>query len=124
MGEWMKSFASAFYEFTGSSEVLGLSFNNVFISLFGVMGFIMVLGWISARHLTGVEVSRYDNETNAFTNLLMWFVKKWDTVISSNDLKTESGWTIFSIKVIVFLLLLIMVHKLQLAFTSMRAAWV
>ena len=84
----------------------------------------MVLGWISARHLTGVEVSRYDNETNAFTNLLMWFVKKWDTVISSNDLKTESGWTIFSIKVIVFLLLLIMVHKLQLAFTSMRAAWV
>ena len=44
MGEWMKSFASAFYEFTGSSEVLGLSFNNVFISLFGFMGFIRVLG--------------------------------------------------------------------------------
>ena len=102
MGEWMKSFASAFYEFTGSTEVLGLSFNNVFISLFGIMGFIMVLGWISARHLTGVEVSRYDNETNAFSNILMWFVKKWDTIISSNDLKTESGWTIFSIKVISF----------------------
>ena len=102
MGEWMKSFASAFYEFTGSTEVLGLSFNTVFISLFGIMGFIMVLGWISARHLTGVEVSRYDNETNTFTNFLMWFVKKWDTVISRNDLKTESGWTIFSIKVIIF----------------------
>ena len=102
MGEWMKSFASAFYEFTGSEEVLGLSFNNVFISLFGIMGFIMVLGWISARHLTGVEVSRYDNETNAFANILMWLVKKWDTMISSNDLKTESGWTIFSIKVISF----------------------
>ena len=51
MGEWMKSFASAFYEFTDSTEVLGLSFNNIFISLFGFMGFIMVLGWISARHL-------------------------------------------------------------------------
>ena len=72
MGEWMKSFASAFYEFTGSTEVLGLSFNNMFISLFGIMGFIMVLGWISARHLTGVEVSRYDNETNAFTNCLLY----------------------------------------------------
>ena len=102
MGEWMKSFAKAFYDLTGSTEFLGLSFNDIFISLFGIMGFVMVAGWIFARHLTGVEVSRYDDDNNTFTNILMWFVNKWDALISSNDLKTESGWTIFSVKVIGF----------------------
>ena len=102
MDAWMKSFARAFQEFTGSTEFLGLTFNDIFISLFGIMGFVMVAGWIFARHLTGVEVSRYDTESNAFTDLLMWFVNKWDKFVSSSDLKTESGWTIFSIKVIGF----------------------
>jgi len=100
MGDWMKSFARAFYEFTGSTEFLGLTYNDIFILLFGLMGFVMLSGWIFARHLTGIEVSRYDNEDNPFFKILMWFVNKWDGLISRNDLKTESGWTIFSFKVI------------------------
>ena len=102
MDDWMKSFASAFKDLTGSSEFLGLPFNDIFIFLFGIMGFIMVAGWISARHLTGVETNRYDKEDNIFTNFLMWLVSKWDSTIPNNDLKTESGWTIFSVKVIIF----------------------
>ena len=102
MGDWMKSFARAFYEFTGSTEFIGINFNDFFITFFGIMGFIMVAGWIFARHINGAEVSRYDNEDNMFTNVLMWFVNKWDALISSDELKTESGWTIFSIKVIGF----------------------
>ena len=62
----------------------------------------MVAGWIFARHINGAEVSRYENVDNVFTNVLIWFVNKWDALISSDELKTESGWTIFSIKVIGF----------------------
>ena len=102
MGDWMKSFARAFYEFTGSTEFIGINFNDFFITFFGIMGFVMVAGWIFARHINGAEVSRYDNEDNVFTNVLMLFVNKWDALISSDELKTESGWTIFSIKVVGF----------------------
>ena len=102
MGDWMKSFAEAFYEFTGSRDFLGVNFNDFFITFFGIMGFVMVAGWIFARHLSGIEFSRYEGEDNFLVKILMWFIKKWDKLISNDGLKTESGWTIFSIKVIAF----------------------
>ena len=87
------------------------------------MGFVMVAGWIFARHLSGIEFSRYEGEDNFFVKILMWLLRKWDKLISNDGLKTESGWTIFSIKVIAISFVVYYGTQIAVGFTFMKRNW-
>jgi len=52
MEVWLKSFARAFQELGGVRELLGVSVSDIFLVIFGLLGLLMVMGWLMARSLS------------------------------------------------------------------------
>ena len=52
MEVWLKSFARAFQELLGINELAGVSISDIFLLIFGLLGLVMVMGWLMARSLS------------------------------------------------------------------------
>ena len=117
MEVWLKSFARAFQELGGIRELAGISLSDIFLVIFGLLGLIMVMGWLMARSLASGWGNRGNEGAHrtiggggggsspypAFlVGLWQWKLDLWTRMTGKQAAwRTEHGWTLLAYQFIV-----------------------